>query len=127
MAYRFCRFNRDLILSRDSLSLFLPRWILNPRNSKPFEICTIRVFSRLSVTPSLSRIFVVWARAFSASARVRQVTTQSSAHRVSRYPGADHLQVDVNMVKVDLLRSEMTTGSLSPFRLSEADNATSES
>src|SRR5580700_7540306 len=49
-------------------------------------MCTIRVFSRLSVTPSFPRIFVAWARAELASARVRQVTTQSSAHRVSWYP-----------------------------------------
>src|ERR1700731_2913008 len=49
-------------------------------------MCTIRVFSRLSVTPSFPRLFVAWARAELASARGRQVTTQSSAHRVSWYP-----------------------------------------
>src|SRR5208283_4934223 len=37
---------------------------------------TIRVFSRLSVTPSCSRIFAARAKTCSASARVRQVTTQ---------------------------------------------------
>ena len=49
-------------------------------------MCTIRVFSRLSVTPSFARIFAARTKASFASARVRQVTTQSSAHRVSWYP-----------------------------------------
>jgi hypothetical protein len=47
---------------------------------------TIRVFSRLSVTPSVLKILLARVKACSASTRVRQVTTQSSAQRVSRHP-----------------------------------------
>src|SRR5262249_25413841 len=57
-------------------------------------MCTIRVFARLSATPSCSRIFTARAKACSASARVRQVTTQSSAPRVSWYPLPPHLLIE---------------------------------
>ena len=45
--------------------------------------CTIRVFCGLSVTPSGLREFVAAASAACASAADSQVTTQSSAYRVS--------------------------------------------
>src|SRR6202022_3164110 len=95
------------IRSRVSLNLPLPRPILNPRNSNPWAMCTIRVFSPLSVTPSVSRILPARAKACSASARVRQVTTQSSAQRVSRYPFC-LISLSKGVSRILLNKGEMT-------------------
>ena len=67
------------ILCAGSCNLRLPRLTLYPRNSKPCDTCTIRVFCSFSVTPSSARSFFASSSACSASCRVRHVTTQSSA------------------------------------------------
>ena len=44
-------------------SAFAASDLKSEKNSKPWAMCTIRVFSRLSVTPSFPRIFVARAKA----------------------------------------------------------------